>query len=251
MVRIIDADDRMFKFMPKGWFVIILTVFTLLTFLVYSVPLAGTDTYTAMMPYIFVVTFLFMLTFSPRDSWTNFKTAYFYAVPEARDKILAVCLSMAGLIVGYIAYWFLTSRGLVILAFPSGASLISMGTIFIISYFFIVAFYEEAFSIWFAGTIANNLHQYIGNKDMLWLISLIGGTAIWTMTHVIAVGFNLPSIIFIFSLGMIFRMVGYLAGKLQGKLYNSYFALFFHWGYDVFIGLYLAVIIVPIVPIFP
>jgi len=230
-------NNRFFPLFPKGWAVIGLVVFTLIVFLAYSLPLAGTDVYSAMMPYIFSVTFLYMLTFSPRDSWTNFKKAYFFDVPETTDKIMAVGMSIAGGIAGYLTYWLLSSRGMVILSFPSGLTLLNMGSLFIIVTFFIVAFYEEIFSLWFAGTIANNLYERIKNKDNLWIISLTLGTVIWTFTHIIAVGFNITSFMFIFSLGIMFRIIGFVVGKMQGRLYNPYFPLFFHWTYDVSFGL--------------
>lgn len=243
MARIVDGDDKKFlPLFPKGWAPIILAVFTLITFLAYAEPLVGTDTYTALTPYLFVVTFVYMLAFSPRDSWTNFKTAFFFDAPKTFDKLLTIGLVIAGLSSGFMTYLYLSNLGLIILSFPSGLVLASMGALFIIVTYFIVAFYEEVFSIWFTGIVANNIYPLIKKPDETWLFSLIIGTMIWSLTHIIAVGINISAFMFIFGMGFLFRMVGYGAGKLRGKLYNAYFPVAFHWMYDIGYGLSLAVV---------
>jgi len=231
--------ERFFPFFPKGWVVIALVTFTLLSFLVYSVPLSGTQTYEALLPYVFVVTFLMMMVFSPRESWTNFKTAYFFNTPKITDKLIAIGALVGGAVSGYFVYLFLSSMGMTILAFPSGLTLMTMGTLLIIVTYFIVSLYEELFTVWFSGTIANNLNKYFESKDNLWVISIIFGTIIWCFTHIIAVGLNLGAFLFIFSLGLTFRMVGILIGKSCGGLYNPYYAIAFHWVYDVCFAFFL------------
>jgi len=244
MAEIIIEDERLFPLVPKGWMPIIFIVVTLLALLTMSLPLATTDTYTALTPFMFIVILLFMLVFSPTDSWRNFKKTFELDAETLKDKIFAIMMTILGGISGYMVFLFLSRWGMTVLSFPSGLTLLNMGTILIVLTFFFVGFYEEMFHIWFSKVSANNICSTIQSRRITWIVSIVMGTIIWTLIHIIAVGFSIPSFIFIFSLGSLLRLPSLLIAKPMGReFYSSYFAIAFHIVYDISISMHLAFIL--------
>lgn len=190
----------------------------------------------------FSIPMAFALLFMPKDSWQAFIKGAGLAMDTTRAKIMTAVGIIAGAVVGYLIFFFLTTTtSIVPLFFPVWIS--ALPPVGIVALYSLVAFSEEFYVIFYAKVSHNWLHDKfkIGKMNGL-IIGVVIARIFWSALHWFSYSGALNPTMYIvaWGLGMMFSFGAIGLALFSEHKHLTIFCIVAHLVYDVAIGLLLS-----------